>query len=102
MNRAVSGTLTVQESGRPLPGMQVVAARLVPGGVELLGACISGDMGRFFISYEPLPEPADLFLLVYSPDGRQVYTESMHRCITGAELRLAVQVPRTALVADMH
>lgn len=102
MNRAISGTLSVAETGRPLAGMQVVAAREVPGGAELIGASVSGDMGRFRVTYEPLAEPADLFLLIYSPEGRLIYTEPVHRCITGAELRLTVQVPRQALTRSMH
>lgn len=102
MNRAVSGTLTVRESGRPLAGLQVVAARLADDDVELLGGTISGDYGRFRVTYPPLAEPADLILFVYTPTGRLVYTEPVHRSISGAELRLHVEIPRRELVADLH
>lgn len=103
MNRAVSGTLTVRESGRPLAGLQVVVARLKDDDeAELLGGVISGDLGRFRVAYEPLPEPADLLLFVYSPTGRLVYTEPLHRAIGGAELRLLVEIPRGALIHDLH
>ncbi|HWI63894.1 MAG TPA: hypothetical protein VNT75_18830 [Symbiobacteriaceae bacterium] len=102
MNRAVSGTLSVRESGKPLAGLQVVAARLAGEEAELLGAAMSGDLGRFRVTYEPLPEPADIMLLVYSPTGRLVYTEPLHRCISGAELRLHVEIPRRDLIADLH
>jgi hypothetical protein len=102
MNRAVSGMLCVQESGRPLPGFQVVAVRLSQGSLEPLGVSVSGDLGRFRIQYEPLPEPADLTLLVYAEGGRLVYTEPVHRAIAGAELRLHVEVPYRALTAGLH
>lgn len=102
MNRAVSGTLTVQETGRPLPGLRVVAARLMPGGVELLGATISGDYGRFRIAYEPLIGAADLTLLVFAANGQLLYREPVHRAITGAELNLRVAVPTSHLLIDLH
>ncbi|HYG57118.1 MAG TPA: hypothetical protein VD902_03520 [Symbiobacteriaceae bacterium] len=102
MNRALSGTVAIQETGRPLPGLQVVAARLVPGGVEPLGTTLSREMGRFRVTYEPLPEPADLFLYVYSPTGRLIYTEPIHRAICGAELRLRVEIPAALLSRDLH
>ncbi|HYF94954.1 MAG TPA: hypothetical protein VD969_22290 [Symbiobacteriaceae bacterium] len=105
MNRAVSGTLTVRESGRPLAGLQVVAARLTGGDeveLELLGGAISGDLGRFRVAYEPLDGPSDLLLFVYSPTGRLVYTEPLHRAIAGAELRLHVEIPRRNLICDLH
>lgn len=103
MNRAVSGMLTVRESGRPLAGLQVVAARLTGDeDMEMLGGAISGDLGRFRVTYEPLAEPADLLLFVYTPTGRLVYTEPLHRSIGGAELRLHVEIPRRALIHDLH
>jgi hypothetical protein len=103
MNRAVSGTLTVRESGRPLAGLQVVAARLLDGDhVELLGGTISGDLGRFRVTYAPLVEAADLTLFVYTPTGRLIYTEPVHRAIGGAELRLHVEIPRLDLIHDLH
>lgn len=102
MNRAVSGTLTVRESGRPLTGMQVVAARLTRDDVELLSGAISGDLGRFRVTYEPFAEPVDLLLFIYTPTGRLVFTEPVHRSIAGAELRLHVEIPRGALIHDLH
>lgn len=102
MNRAVSGTLTVRETGKPLAGLQVVAARLLEADAELLGSAISGDLGRFRVTYEPLLDPADILLLVYTPTGRLVYTEPLHRSICGAELRLHVEIPRRALIHDLH
>lgn len=102
MNRALSGTLAIQETGRPLVGMQVVAARLVPEGVEPLGTALSRDMGRFRVAYAPLEEPADLLLFVYSPTGRLLYTEPVHRAIYGAELRLRVEIPAASLTRDLH
>lgn len=102
MNRAVSGTLTVRESGRPLAGLQVVAARLLDDDVELLGGTISGDLGRFRVTYAPLAEPADLTLFIYTPEGRLIYTEPVHRAIGGAELRLHVEIPRLDLLHELH
>jgi hypothetical protein len=102
LNRAVSGTLTVRESGRPLTGLQVVAARLLDDDVELLGGTISGDLGRFRVTYAPLADPADLTLFIYTPTGRLIYTEPVHRAIGGAELRLHVEIPRLSLIHDLH
>lgn len=102
MNRAVSGTLSVRESGRPLGGLQVVAARLAADGLEVLGETISGDLGRFRVTYEPLLEPADLQVLIYRTDGRLLFAEPIHRAIAGAELRLQIEVPDTALRSGMH
>lgn len=93
MNRAVSGTLCVAETGRPLMGLRVVACRLLDGAVQELGWCESGDWGRFRVTYDPLDGPADLFLLVLTADGRLVYTEPVHRAIAGVELHLTVAVP---------
>lgn len=97
MNRAVSGTLSVLGSGRPLVGMYVVAARVVQGDVQVLGWCESGDMGRFHVAYDTLEGPADLFVLVVSPTGDLLFTEPVHRCIEGTELRLQVEVPATGI-----
>jgi hypothetical protein len=97
MNRAVSGTLAVAETGRPLPGMRVLVARLIAGGHQVLGLSDSEDWGRFKVTYEPLAEPADLVVLIYTPDGALVYTEPAHRAITGAELRLDVAIPAAAV-----
>lgn len=102
MNRAMSGTLAIRETGRPLAGLQVVAARLVDGQVDVLGTAFSGDYGRFRILYEPLPAPADLTLFVFSPTGRLIFTEPVHRCIAGAELRLQVEIDRKQLLSDLH
>ncbi|HEY3364119.1 MAG TPA: hypothetical protein VGK74_03555 [Symbiobacteriaceae bacterium] len=97
MNRAVSGILAEAESGRPISGMRVLVARIAPVGLEFLGAAISGDYGRFRITYVPLAIPADLTLLVCSPAGRLLYTEPVHRSISGAELVIQVEVPRARL-----
>lgn len=102
MNRAVSGTLTEQESGRPIPGLRVVAVRIDGSGMQVLGGTVSGDFGRFRIAYTPLAGPVDLSLLVISPDGRLLFTEPVHRAISGAELRLEVGVPRSRLRSDLH
>lgn len=93
MNRAVSGTLCVAETGRPLAGLRVVACRLLDGAVQELGWCESGDWGRFRVIYDPLDAPADLFLLVLTAAGGLVYTEPVHRAIGGAELVVTVTVP---------
>lgn len=98
MNRAVSGTLEVLGTGRPLKGVQVVAARVTPEGAEPLGACVSSDLGRFRVMYDPLPDPADLTLFLFCPAGDLIYTEPIHRHITGAELQLRVQVPGETLL----
>ena len=102
MNRALSGTLAIQETGRPLVGMQIVAARLGPEGAEPLGTALSRDLGRFRVAYDPLDGPADLLLFVYTPTGRLVYTEPVHRAIFGAELRLRVEIPAACFSRDLH
>lgn len=102
MNRAVSGTLSVLETGRPLVGLQVVAARLLGDEVEVLGTGFSGRLGRFRVQYDPVWEPADLTLFVFTPCGRLVFQEPVHRAIGGAELQLQVEVPRRLITADLH
>lgn len=102
MNRAISGRLLVTGTGRPLPGMQVVVIRLFFGAAEVLGLCTAGDMGRFRVTYPPLDGPADLTLLVYSPEGRHLFTEPIHRSVLGAELRLEVEIPGEAIRYRLH
>jgi hypothetical protein len=102
MNRAVSGMLAVEESGRPLTGLRVVAARLVAGELELLGVALSGDYGRFRVEYPPLCEPADLVLLVFSEEGKLMFTGPVHRAIDGAELSVQVSIPQSVLALDLH
>ena len=94
MNRAVSGTVSISGSGRPLAGMQVVAVRLIGGEAVLLGVGASGDMGRFRVEYPALEGPADITVLIVSPKGQVLFTEPVHREIAGAELQINVQVPR--------
>lgn len=102
MNRAISGYVTVSGSGQPLPGMQVVAARLHGEQAEVLGAAVSGDLGRFRVLYAPVDGPADLTVLIFSSEGRLLFTEPLHRQISGAELCIRVEVPRSALSEQMH
>jgi len=98
----MSGTLAVRESGRPLPGMLVVAAKVAADGYEVLGETVSGHMGRFRVAYAPLPEPANLTLFVFTPEGRLLMMEPVHLAIFGAELRLQVEVPWQELAQDYH
>lgn len=100
MNRAISGTVTIQESGRPVPGLIVVAAQVQPWGQDPLGAALSGDFGRFRITYPRLCYPADLTLLLFTPSGRPVFTGARHRQVSGAELRVTVEIPDEAVNAE--
>lgn len=93
MNRAISGTVVAEGKSRPLPGLIILAGRLQPGGVDLLGWTVSGTEGAFRIQYHPIAEPVDLVLFVYRPDGALLLAEPPHRSILGAELQLRVEVP---------
>lgn len=102
MNRAISGVITVEETGRPLSGMRVVAASVSGNRAEVLGVSLSGDYGRFRVTYSPVIGPVDLTVFIFSPESRLVFTEPLHRQITGAELHIRVEVSRTALCEAMH
>lgn len=102
MNRAISGYVTVSGSGRPMAGVQVVAARLQDRQAEVMGTAVSGDLGRFRVTYAPIAGPADLTVFIFSPEGRLLFTEPVHRQISGAELSIRVEVPRTALAEALH
>jgi hypothetical protein len=102
MNRAVAGRLVEQETGRPLVGFQVLVAEVEPGGLQPLGVGVSGDLGRFRVNYPLCHGPVDLTLLVFSPAGRHLFTEPIHRAISGAELQLTVEVPRASLAREHH
>lgn len=102
MNRAISGFVTVSGSGRPVQGVRVVAARVAAGEAEILGMTVSGDYGRFRVTYEPVPGPVDLTVLIFSPEGRLIFTEPIHRHVCGAELAIRVEVPRMALCDPFH
>ena len=101
MNRSVSGTLTAAGVDRPLVGLTVVAARVQDGALEPLGAAITNALGAFRIGYPPEPRPVDLTVLVLDQTGGLLYREPVHRAISGAELRIRVEVPRTAL-GEVH
>jgi len=92
VNRAISGQLVMQATGRPLFGHSVLAGRLLGDRILLLGQGKSGPEGRFRIEYAPLLEPPDLTVLVFDPAGRLLFIEPPHRCIQGAELQLVVEV----------
>ncbi len=92
MNRAISGRLVEQGTGRPLCGHLVVAGRVLGNRILLLGRERSGPEGRFRVEYPPLSEPPDLTLLVLDPEGALLYIEPPHRSIPGAELHLVVEV----------
>lgn len=102
MNRAVFGTVTIVGSGRPLVGLQVVAAAVEGEGLSPLACVTSGDFGRFRISYPEFSHPVDLTLLILDPDGGLLYVEPIHRSISGAELGVAVEVPAARLRAGLH
>ncbi len=102
MNRAISGFVSVSGSGRPLQGVRVVAARVEGGRAEILGESMSGDFGRFRVTYDPVPGPADLTVLIFSPEGRLIFTEPIHRLVCGAELCIRVEVPRTFDADPLH
>ncbi|MFZ5814118.1 MAG: hypothetical protein ACOY93_02270 [Bacillota bacterium] len=97
MNRAISGVVAFEETDQPLPGLLLLAGRLQPEGIEWLGWTVSGPGGRFRIDYPPLEEAPDLVLFCCDPDGRLLYVEPPHRSIAGAELRLAVKIPRDCI-----
>ncbi len=92
MNRAISGTLAVRETGRPLAGFVVVAVRLAPGGPVVLGISQSGVHGRFRVEYPTLDAPADLTVALFAQNGEWIFTEPVHRRIDGAELQIRLQV----------
>jgi hypothetical protein len=102
VNRAVSGTVVVEETGQPLTGLTIVVGRLRPGGIEPLGWTVSGDLGRFRIDYPPLGDHPDLLLWLYGADGRFLYAEPPHRSVSGAELNLRVEVPAASLREGLH
>lgn len=97
MNRAISGTLVIRESGRPVPGLIVVAVQEQPWGLDSLGAALSGDFGRFRITYPRLCGPADLTLLLFTPSGSLLFTGACHRQVSGAELNVTVEIPGEAV-----
>lgn len=101
MNRSVSGMLVAAGADRPLAGLTVVAARVLGDALEPLGAVISDVYGSFRITYSPHLSPVDLTVLVMDPDGALLYREPVHRGIGGAELRIQVEVPRSAL-GELH
>lgn len=102
MNRAIFGTVTVLGSGRPLAGLQVVAAWVDGEVLSPLGWAISGDFGRFRISYPEFTHPVDLTLLILEPDGGLIHVEPIHRVISGAELGLAVEILAVHLREGLH
>lgn len=102
MNRAISGTVVTAGTGRPLPGLILLALLLEPGEPRYLGFGRTGQMGRFRIQYPPIGTAADLTVLVYSGDGQFLYMEPVHRAIAGAELQIQIEVPRACLAGEIH
>ena len=102
MNRAVFGTVAERESGRPVMGIVIIAAKVISEGLEVLGGAVSGDWGHFRITYSPVAVPVDLTLLLFSDAGRLLFREPVHRGIAGAELSLRVEVPLARLRPEMN
>lgn len=102
MNRAISGVLTVQESGRPATGLRVVAAKIEDDELELLGDTTSGPGGRFRIDYPLMLAPVDLTIMVFSAGGNLVYREPVHRGISGAELQIRVSIPLNQIAVTLN
>ena len=102
MNRAVSGTVVVLETGQPLRGLIVTVSRLCSGGADLLGWAVTGDGGRFRMEYPRLCAPPDLTISLFRPDGQLLYLEPPHRSIAGAELEVRVEVPLACLRPIVH
>jgi hypothetical protein len=102
MNRAFSGKVITAGSDRPLPGLLVAVLRLCHADIQVIGAGLTYDFGRFRVTYPPLGEPADLFLMIFSPDGRHLFTEPVHWQVSGSELQVRVEVPKTALNQTLH
>lgn len=96
MVRAVTGWVSVQESGQPLVGLTVLIAAVDPDGVQVLGLGETGAEGRFHLEWPRLSRAADLAILLASLDGRFV-GRSFHRAISGAELQVQLTVPAELL-----
>lgn len=97
MVRAAAGWVALEGSDQPLVGLTVLGVLVGEAQVvRILGIDETVAEGFFRLEWPRLPEPADIALLVVSPDGR-LLGRSVHRSLFGAELQVRLAIARELL-----
>lgn len=95
--RAATGWVAIEGSDQPLVGLTVLAVAV--GTDEVVQTLAIGETeaeGFFRLEWTPLPLPAEIALLILSPDGR-LLLRSLHRLVAGAVLQVRLLVAQELL-----
>jgi hypothetical protein len=97
MVRAAAGWVALEGSDQPLVGLTVLV--VVVGEAEVVRILAIGETGPegfFRLEWPRLSAPADIAILVISPDGR-LLGRSVHRSLFGAELQVRLAIAQELL-----